>query len=278
MSEAKRKMELPRFRILLIEDDPDDVMLFRNVLASWTRPVFRIELDVHRTYRTATDKLEQGDFDLLITDYFLSGAFQDEEACTARDFLMKVTATHRHIPVVVWTSAARLDVDPDVIKCVLNQQVHYLPKHKFNLGTLRYLISTVQLAPITTLVVTDKPDVIEEVERLVAKSEFYRFKIRMVGSLAEAREELRIRAPELCLIDLPVDEHEFVAMKRETDAAGTSLLVTCVLDAATDQVAGRTMRLRCEEQEEEIPVLTETDLHSPALPEALVRRRNRVLL
>lgn len=273
--------ELPRFRILLIEDDPEDVMILRDALETWDRPVCRVEIDVHRNFASATRSLEKGDFDLMVTDYFLSGAFQDEESCTARDFLLKVTASHRHIPVVVWTTAARLDIDPDVIKCVLNQQVYYLPKHKFNLGSLRYLISTVQLAPITTLVVTERPDIVEEVERLVSASEFYRFKIRIAHSLSEAREMIRIQPAELCLIDLPVDEHEFVAMKRETDAAGTSLLVTCVSEAASKQVSGRSLRLPHADQggqDEEIPVLTEEDLHDPALPVELIRRRNQVVL
>lgn len=270
--------ELPTFRIILLEDDPDDLNVFREIIASWESPICRIELDVHRTYHTAIDRMKSGNFDLLITDYFLSGAFQDEQSCTAKEFLVKVIATHKHIPVVIWTGTNRLDVDPELIKSVLNRQIHYCPKHKFNLGTLRYLISAVQLATLSVLVVSDQPAIAEEVQHLVGQSEFYRFTTRMATSLEKAFEAMRIKAPELCLVDLPVDEAQFRRLQQETDATGTSLLVTCVSEQACAQVADGRVRLADSAQSMDIPVLTDTELHDPALPEALVRQRNRIPL
>ncbi len=263
----------PVVKILLIEDDPDDVQIFRDVLASWTKPAIDVELEVHRTYETAVTQLENGEFDLLITDYYLTGAFEDEGNRTALPLLDTVIHCGRHVPVVLWTSSSRLDVDPEVMKAVLNQQIRFLPKNRFNLGSLRYMLSALRAEAITILVVAQNGQEAANIEERIRLSEFYNFQTRTASSVDEARQLMSESAPpELCLLCSDGDDAELSELHQALESNGTTLLL---VDPTCDVEHPET-RIRSWSEQNQVPCLTVDTLDVTSLAEQLVHNRNRL--
>lgn len=260
----------PVLQLLLIEDDATDAGYFRELVDSWESPPVRVELEIHRSFQTAMPRLRAGDFDLLLTDYFLSGAFESRENQMVRDFLMGVVESGKRIPVAIWTSSSRLDVDPCIMKAVLNGQVHFLPKRKFNLASLRYLVHALMNEAVPVVVVGENPDLAEQVTRSIQMSEFYHFAPRVVSSVEEARQVVDAEAPDLCLVCGNGREPHLTHLYETLCARGSTLLL---VDAGSGEAPAR---LRDWSAEHGVSLITPGLLSDPALPFQLVHSRNRV--
>ena len=93
-------------RILYVEDDPADQALTRRALA---RSALNIALTVIGTVRGAVDRLEQGDVDLVLSDYRLPDG-------TGLDVLEGVRAREWAVPVVLVTGSGDVEAAVRLLK------------------------------------------------------------------------------------------------------------------------------------------------------------------
>lgn len=262
-----------RLRILLLEDDVDDAALFRDIVEQSAAEMGELELDVHRSLESALPQLQRGEYDVIFTDYYLSGAsLADESGATALPLIRRAIGSERKIPLVLWTASSRLDVDPETIKAVLNQQVRFMPKQRFSAGSLRYLLWALQSEAVPVLIVDPDSDEADQVTQRIQLSEFYSFQPQTVASMEAAREVARIMPHELCLIERRVVEADEAGLEGflEESHAGVVLLD---LDDHCADLGGR---LKTWAEQGRITCMTHADLERPDLSARLMQERNRI--
>ncbi|KAF0093533.1 MAG: senX3 [Puniceicoccaceae bacterium 5H] len=109
-------MESPVIRLLLVEDDREDVFLFRKLLNK-IRPL-RFELVVCETVKEALKALDQQHFDLIISDFVLGLE-------SGLDLLKHLRKDETSPPVIMITSMDQREVD---IACMRAGAKEYLKK------------------------------------------------------------------------------------------------------------------------------------------------------
>ncbi|MFH0774881.1 MAG: response regulator, partial [bacterium] len=86
-------MKLFPNRILMVEDNPDDVIITKRMIASASE---ECEIEVASTGKEGIEKIERNDFDCLLLDHHLPDT-------NALEFLKKVRQSHPHLPVIILT-------------------------------------------------------------------------------------------------------------------------------------------------------------------------------
>ncbi|WP_460171412.1 PAS domain S-box protein [Thermus sp. FJN-A] len=103
--------------LLLVEDDPNDLLLSRRALAP-----LGVEVRVAQTAAELEQALEEGGFDLVVTDYHLG--FSD-----GLQVLEAVKARHPGVPVIFFTITATEEVALEAMERGLEDYVLKHPKH-----------------------------------------------------------------------------------------------------------------------------------------------------
>lgn len=86
-------MKLFPNRVLMIEDNPDDVIITKRVIGSSSK---ECEIEVASSGKEGMEKLEKWNFDCLLLDHRLPDT-------NALEFLKKVRQSHPHLPVIILT-------------------------------------------------------------------------------------------------------------------------------------------------------------------------------
>jgi serine phosphatase RsbU (regulator of sigma subunit) len=125
-------MEYQRVKILLVEDDPDDVWILRSLLGDrWDGPLDLIHVDL---LSSAVDACRRGRFDVLLLDLSLPDS-------QGLETFLKLSAQAGEIPIVVITG---LDDEQTAIKAVQAGAQDYLIKGQVDdnllIRALRYAI------------------------------------------------------------------------------------------------------------------------------------------
>ena len=94
-------------RVLLIEDDPDDYVLTRALLAQV--PGQRFELDWEETYAGGLEALARGEHDVCLVDYHLGEH-------SGLDLLHAATEGGRTAPLIMLTGLAGPESDTDALR------------------------------------------------------------------------------------------------------------------------------------------------------------------
>ncbi len=89
-------------RILLVEDDEDDFVVARDLLAEL--PDLEIELDWVRTYEVGLDRVRSGSYGLCLLDHNLG-------SWTGVDFIRELRQVHGAPPAILLTGTASREVD-----------------------------------------------------------------------------------------------------------------------------------------------------------------------
>lgn len=98
-------MEPNKLSVLVIEDDPEDYILLRTYLSHSTRTQF--DLSHVTSYADALNTLVEGQFDVVLADYFLEGH-------TATDLFKHAKLIGLDTPIIVLTGLQAPEID-DVI-------------------------------------------------------------------------------------------------------------------------------------------------------------------
>ncbi|MEX1258243.1 MAG: ATP-binding protein [Gemmatimonadota bacterium] len=94
-------------RVLLVEDDEEDYLLTRDLLARVPEGNYRLEWA--RSFQEGIAQLEERTFDVCLLDFRLG-------ARDGLDFLGEATARHIHVPVMVLTGSR----DPELDRALMN--------------------------------------------------------------------------------------------------------------------------------------------------------------
>jgi two-component system, cell cycle sensor histidine kinase and response regulator CckA len=104
------------YRILLIEDDEEDVLILRDLLSDLTDT--QVTLDWVTSLDDAVDPLHRREHDLYMVDYYLG-------AGTALDFIALCAAEGVKRPVLILTGRDDLEADRSALR---SGAADYLPK------------------------------------------------------------------------------------------------------------------------------------------------------
>ena len=125
-------MESPHWKILLVEDDPDDYLLTLDMLSEAKGTAF--ELLWAPSYEKALKALQNEDLDVILVDYQL-GSY------TGLDYVREAVARGCKSPLIVLTGQGSYEVD---LQAMQVGAVDYLLKGQINSGllerTIRYAI------------------------------------------------------------------------------------------------------------------------------------------
>jgi PAS domain S-box-containing protein len=97
----------PPLRVLLVEDDPDDLLLTRKLVEAI--PDERVDLAWAPTFRAALDAIGQTEYDVLLVDYGLGEH-------TGLDFILEARRRHCTTPVVVLTGLGDRALDQQAMR------------------------------------------------------------------------------------------------------------------------------------------------------------------
>jgi diguanylate cyclase (GGDEF)-like protein/PAS domain S-box-containing protein len=106
----------PSYRILLVEDDEEDVLILRDLLSDLTD--LQVTLDWVTSLDDAVDPLHRREHDLYMVDYYLG-------AGTALDFIALCAAEGVRRPVLILTGRDDLEADRSALR---SGAADYLPK------------------------------------------------------------------------------------------------------------------------------------------------------
>ena len=130
-------MEDSLIKILLVEDDEDDFILFENWISKIKTSRFQIERA--KTYESAIEKMSQGDFDICFLDYRLG-------AHTGLEILKQASSIGFDTPIVFLTGYGDYETDVHAMESGASD---YLVKGEFDAAVLerviRYSLSRDQL-------------------------------------------------------------------------------------------------------------------------------------
>lgn len=110
----------PRYRILLVEDDEEDVLILRDLLGDLDD--MEVSLDWVSSLDEALDPLRRHEHDLYMVDYYLG-------AGTALDFIAVCVAEGVRRPVLILTGREDLEADRSALR---SGAADYLPKAGLN--------------------------------------------------------------------------------------------------------------------------------------------------
>lgn len=120
------------FKLLLIDDDEDDWLITRDLLADM--PVLRVELDWCSSAQDAYQLLKQNKYDLLLVDYRLG-------AVTGVELIEKLRQLSSEVPVILLTGQGSVELESKAIEL---GAADYLVKGELSADqlqrTLRYAI------------------------------------------------------------------------------------------------------------------------------------------
>ena len=121
-------METPFIRILLIEDDEDDFILFKNWISKIKTSRFQMERA--RTYESALEKMSQGAYDICFLDYRLG-------AHTGLEILEQASSIDFDAPIVFLTGHGDYETD---VRAMESGASDYLVKGEFDSAVLERVI------------------------------------------------------------------------------------------------------------------------------------------
>ncbi len=118
-----------KIRVLLIEDDPDDVLIIRDTLAE-PESGMKAEVDSGATLDDGIDKLSAGDYDVVLLDLSLPDS-------QGLDTFVRVHAQSPTVPVIILTG---LDDESFALEAVSQGAQDYLVKGNLNARMLARVI------------------------------------------------------------------------------------------------------------------------------------------
>lgn len=107
-----------RARVLLIEDDPDDALLIKEILTEGHEPLLQVQLVTADKLQSGFERLRDGDIDLILLDLSLPDS-------QGHDTVIKVCRQAPEVPVIVLTGA---DDETLAIQAVKSGAQDYLVK------------------------------------------------------------------------------------------------------------------------------------------------------
>ena len=95
-------MDINRIHLLLVEDDEDDAVVFRNLIDEIDN--WHIDLDWAPTFKTALEKTYENSHDLCMIDFRLGGK-------NGVDLIWMMKANGLNIPMIMLTGKADRSID-----------------------------------------------------------------------------------------------------------------------------------------------------------------------
>ena len=89
-------MDFKRIHVLLIEDNPEDIVLLKEILAQENRNFPRFKFDYAHCLSAGIERLEKGDIDVVVLDLSLPDS-------NGMETLFKIQVVDSQVPVVVMT-------------------------------------------------------------------------------------------------------------------------------------------------------------------------------
>ncbi len=183
-------------KVLLIEDDPDDREIIRDLL--FGRATSRYCTYFVETVATTEEARKIARFDrhdLYIVDFYLGPSDRHE---TGLDFVREMFREPDRPPVILISGQERFTLDAETMKWVADDRLVFLHKNDLNKETLFNAIDRVIGRFMRILLVEDEPDDYEIALYHFKLAPGHRFKVHWAKSILEAKLEL--------------DEHDFDAV------------------------------------------------------------------
>lgn len=117
----KEKINL---RILIVEDDEDDLFLLTSYFKDFT--LWKIEYEWASNFSEGIKKFEEGKFDLCFVDHYLG-------AQTGIDFIVKCANSQFNPPMILLTGLDNISIDNEAIE---SGAADYIPKSDLSLSIL----------------------------------------------------------------------------------------------------------------------------------------------
>ena len=123
-------MESALNRILLVEDDEDDFVLFKHWISKIKTSRFEFEMERVKTYESAIEKMSQGDFDICFLDYRLG-------THTGLEILKQASSIGFDAPIIFLTGYGDYAID---VQAMQSGASDYLIKGEFDSALLERVI------------------------------------------------------------------------------------------------------------------------------------------
>ncbi len=185
------------YRILLLDDDPDDLELMADMLRTQSRVRFHL-VPVH-TVEEADWHMRHNSFDLLIVDYRLAGAFGERQGT---DFIKNWKELGLRTPVLLVSGQPRVLLDRDILTMISNGSLKFLNKRDMDPGTLLDGVFSLVCRPIRVLIVDDCQQQAQALEDVLRADEFHRFRTWVKHSVPDALAHARANS-----VDVIVTKH-----------------------------------------------------------------------
>ena len=115
-------------KVLIVDDDEDDILLIRDLLADIERVSF--DVDWVTTYEAALETMEAGSHDVYLVDYRLGER-------DGLELIREAQKQHRRVPVILLTGQGDYEIDVEAMKAGASD---YLPKDQVNTSMLERCI------------------------------------------------------------------------------------------------------------------------------------------
>ncbi len=230
--------------VILIDDDPDDCVLVRDLLSDSRGKEF--ELDCYETLYAGIEAIREKPYDVCLLDYRLG---LDDSLPT----IPEIRSIRETLPIVVLTGLGDRDVDLEAMRAGASDYVskdHLNPNHLDR--KIRYAIAREQsrarrretagdACPRILLVEDDKDDYII-VHEMLSDIHGEALRLHWVPSWEEATHEISGNRYDVCLLDNNLGEHSGMELVQEAIAHGVEIpliLLTGCGDRDTDLEAMR---------------------------------------
>ncbi len=196
MPEPKTETHSRIIRILHLEDDPDDALIFASIL-SVLDPVGYVVTSV-KSIDQARQAMTRESFDIVIADYKLD---QTEASQSSSPLLLEVLEHSSYLPVLLTSGQEHIPFDPELQEYLDGGRIRFVSKDVLSTKRLETEILQQLKNFYAVLVIDDDPDDRTFIADILTSSHQRNFDLRFASTLEEAKASVAARAFDIIICD-----------------------------------------------------------------------------